>query len=289
MSVGGIGANHIQGAELELHAASAASGPAHAPAAHGLATLRIGARGPEVKELQQELVAAGFKVVGGADGIYGRNTASAVAQLQRASGLPATGEADAATRAALAKKAGAAATVASFKLSPADGGFGPHTLTASVGGKSVTLATDAYRAFSLAGGRYLAWTNPRGAGGFENEGQGLMLFDAKTGKTTQVASESFMIEDVKSAHLPDGRDALLVAMTDGGLGLDRLAVVDPARGETARLDGAVVKKVEGSTLTATLKGVDGETGEIVSKGTKTFDLAKLLSQPVMHNRREGPG
>src|SRR5947209_4198846 len=124
MSVGGVGGQHPVAADLGV---SVAGGVQATGAAQ--ATLRTGSNGPEVKALQQELIALGIKVTGGADGIYGRATATAVAQFQKSAGLPSTGEADAATRAALAKKAGGAssgATVTGFKLTPDDGGFGPH-------------------------------------------------------------------------------------------------------------------------------------------------------------------
>src|SRR4051794_34495669 len=107
MSVGGIGSNHVQ-ADLDIHSAAAAATAQTPAAGASQATLKTGSKGPEVKALQQQLIAAGYKVVGGADGIFGRNTATSVAQFQKAAGLPATGEADAATRAALAKKAGGA-------------------------------------------------------------------------------------------------------------------------------------------------------------------------------------
>ncbi len=59
--------------------------------------LKQGSRGPEVKSLQQSLIAAGVTVAGGADGIFGPGTRAAVTSFQSAHGLPATGEVDAAT------------------------------------------------------------------------------------------------------------------------------------------------------------------------------------------------
>ncbi len=63
--------------------------------------LRQGQSGPEVKALQTALVGAGISLAGGADGVFGPGTRAAVASFQSARGLPATGEVDAATLAAL--------------------------------------------------------------------------------------------------------------------------------------------------------------------------------------------
>ncbi len=71
------------------------------PMAPSLVGLGEGARGNEVKTVQSALIAAGVKVPGGADGVFGPATKSAVTAFQSRSGLPATGAVDAATAAAL--------------------------------------------------------------------------------------------------------------------------------------------------------------------------------------------
>ncbi|HSP77131.1 MAG TPA: peptidoglycan-binding protein [Myxococcaceae bacterium] len=53
-------------------------------------TLREGARGPAVKELQQKLQAAGFSP-GAADGVFGPKTKKAVLAFQRAQGITVDG------------------------------------------------------------------------------------------------------------------------------------------------------------------------------------------------------
>lgn len=55
--------------------------------------LAQGSRGPEVRELQRALAAAGFDPRG-FDGIYGKDTGKAVAGYQKSIGLPETGTAD---------------------------------------------------------------------------------------------------------------------------------------------------------------------------------------------------
>jgi peptidoglycan hydrolase-like protein with peptidoglycan-binding domain len=67
--------------------------------------LKIGARGDAVKQLQQQLIAAGFAMGGGADGIFGALTANALRAFQQSAGLEATRVADDATLSALAQRA----------------------------------------------------------------------------------------------------------------------------------------------------------------------------------------
>lgn len=63
--------------------------------------LRVGSNGSKVKTLQSALIAAGITVRGGADGAFGPATRTALIAYQRANGLPASGEVDAATAAKL--------------------------------------------------------------------------------------------------------------------------------------------------------------------------------------------
>lgn len=63
--------------------------------------LRQGATGSDVSALQSALLAAGVKVPGGADGVFGPATKSAVTAFQSRSGLSTTGEIDDVTASAL--------------------------------------------------------------------------------------------------------------------------------------------------------------------------------------------
>ena len=89
--------------------------PTGAPATGGSSSTSIvglqrGARGDAVRRLQQLLVAAGYAVPGGVDGIFGAGTAGVVSRFQTATGLPATGVVDQATATAL-ESAGTPTTV----------------------------------------------------------------------------------------------------------------------------------------------------------------------------------
>ena len=69
--------------------------------ATGVVGLRRGVRGSEVKAVQRALDRAGYRLVGGADGIFGPSTESAVRAFQRARGLSPTGVVDSSTAEAL--------------------------------------------------------------------------------------------------------------------------------------------------------------------------------------------
>ena len=71
--------------------APVAPAPAAPAVANEFVGLQIGARGPLVKELQAKLIARGNALLGGADGIFGNATRSALIGFQRENSLPATG------------------------------------------------------------------------------------------------------------------------------------------------------------------------------------------------------
>ena len=102
----------IDQATLDALAAAAGVAPA-APAAPSspAALLQMGSLGEAVKTAQQQLMSAGIPVKGGADGVFGTNTAAAVSAFQQARKLPVTGAIDAATAAALAAPGSPAAAV----------------------------------------------------------------------------------------------------------------------------------------------------------------------------------
>ena len=81
--------------------ATAAPMPATPALAQDVIGLREGATGSDVKAVQTALLKAGVQVPGGADGVFGPATRSAVTAFQSRKGLPTTGEIDKATAAAL--------------------------------------------------------------------------------------------------------------------------------------------------------------------------------------------
>lgn len=108
--------------QATLDALSAASGTT--PSAPAPAVLQRGSLGEAVKFAQQQLMNAGITVKGGADGVFGTNTAAAVSAFQQARGLSVNGTIDAATAAALAAPSSPAAAVSPL-LGLKSGSLGP--------------------------------------------------------------------------------------------------------------------------------------------------------------------
>ena len=98
-----------------VFAAPGATSPAQAAPAISVG-LHQGQAGPQVKALQEALLRSGVSLPGGADGVYGPGTKAAVASFQSARGLPATGEVDSATLAALSPAAAPAASAGAGDL-----------------------------------------------------------------------------------------------------------------------------------------------------------------------------
>jgi hypothetical protein len=107
--------------------------------------------------------------------------------------------------------------------------FGPLYVT--IGGKERKIADRAVEARIIQRGRQVVYSGLDGAGGFENEGQSLRIYDARTGKTRKIMAEYYIVTKIREVTTSRNRTALLVEMEDGGLGASYLAVVDPARGE----------------------------------------------------------
>jgi len=73
---------------------------------HAMETMKRGARGDDVREVQEKLIQAGCLEEGGADGVFGAKTEAAVLAFQQAHGLDATGMVGEATYNALSRNDG---------------------------------------------------------------------------------------------------------------------------------------------------------------------------------------
>lgn len=104
-------------------------------------------------------------------------------------------------------------------------------LFVTIAGTEKKITDQAQQAWIINGGRHVVYSSSEGAGGYENEGQSLHLYDVDTGNHKRIMSEYFMVETVKEVITSNKKRALLVTMEDGGLGASYLAVVDPWRGE----------------------------------------------------------
>ncbi len=67
------------------------------PSTSGYVGLRLGSRGTAVQAVQRGIMRSGIRLFGGADGVFGMATQSALMLFQRAHGIPASGVVDAAT------------------------------------------------------------------------------------------------------------------------------------------------------------------------------------------------
>ena len=90
-----------------------ASTPQAASSGSSAGELAVGAQGAAVTALQKALIAAGVWVAGGADGVFGPATKTAVTNFQRWNGLDTTGTVTAATSKALGLDGSAPATAPS--------------------------------------------------------------------------------------------------------------------------------------------------------------------------------
>jgi hypothetical protein len=128
--------------------------------------------------------------------------------------------------------------------SPADGVSGVATsvrvaaerghlgaLYARIDGEDVQIARAAWAAWLLLGGREVAYSGSDGAGGYENEGQSLRIYDVRARASRKVLAARYAIDVVTDVTTRSGKQALLVEMRDGGLGASHLTIVDRRRGE----------------------------------------------------------
>jgi hypothetical protein len=164
-------------------------------------------------------------------------------------------------------------------------------LFVTIGGTEKKVTDQAQQAWIINGGRHVVYSSSDGAGGFENEGQSLHLYDVNTEKHRRVMSEYFMIHKVKEVVTSNKKRALLVTMEDGGLGASYLAVVDPARGEVFFRRWARLLSQKGDTIVLGLYR-EGDWDEML-QGKKVrphkserHNLNSLLRRRVIVNKKE---
>lgn len=220
--------------------------------------------------------------------------------MPRIAGTPAPAAAPKPAAAAPAAKPAATgsagkplATVAGINR-PAGDKWSAGPVFATIAGKKQKLADEGLNAWVLGGGRFVAWSGRDGAGGFENEGQSLHVFDTQTGKSSKVMAEHFMVDKVNSVQGKDGKWAFIVAGSDGGLGGDHLAVVSPEKGQVYAAPGlARALDMTGGKLKVGFyseenygdSGFDGGKGKPPKK-TVTLDITQLLKQPGYINKHD---
>src|SRR6201988_1028817 len=91
-------------------------------------------------------------------------------------------------------------------------------LFVTIAGTEEKVADQAQQAWIINGGRHVVYSSNEGAGGYENEGQSLPLYDVDKRNHKPIMSEYFMVQKVKEVITSNKKRALLITMEDGGLG-----------------------------------------------------------------------
>lgn len=174
----------------------------------------------------------------------------------------------------------------------------------TVGGKEQKIADQAVEAWIIDGGREIVYSGADGAGGFENEGQSLRIYTVASRRTQKILSEYFGIVALREVKLSTGVRALLVKMSDGGLGGSYLAVVDPRRGEVLFRHWAELTAIKGDFITLAFYNEDdwdainqardwtnidpndvlAEPTKVKASKTERHDLKKVLKNKVIFNK-----
>lgn len=180
-----------------------------------------------------------------------------------------------------------------IRVEKGDGIYGPLFVTIDRTEKKIT--EQAQQAWIISGGQQVVYSSSDGAGGYENEGQGLHLYDVRTGKHKRIMSEYYMVDKVEEVVTSKKKRALLVGMSDGGLGASYVAVVDPLRGEVFFRHWARVLASKGDTIVIGFyrerdwEKLDSEQGGRVRPyKTERHNLNSLLLRRVIVNRRMDP-
>ena len=174
---------------------------------------------------------------------------------------------------------------------PPDKFYGPLYVT--IGGRERKIAEVALEAWIIQGGRKVVYSGTDGAGGFEDEGQSLRAFDARTGKVRKILSEYVGVNEVTEVTTRTGKTALLVDMSDGGLGASYLAVVDPERGQVFFRRWARIISRQGDTIVIGHYTEDdwAALNEDRNKQIKPYkkerqNLSAILKRRVIYNKRD---
>src|SRR5688500_5249714 len=178
-------------------------------------------------------------------------------------------------------------------------------LVITVNGKRKMIAEQANDAWIINDGKEIAYSGRDGAGGYENEGQSLRIYDISTGKTKKIMSQYYYVTGLSAFKLKNGQTALLVRLEDGGLGGAYFSVVDPQRGEVFFRSWAEITQLKNDTITHTVykyfecetNNQDRDTSFHLNKNafpaekpkvkpykTETHDLKKILQNKVIYNK-----
>jgi len=229
-----------------------------------------GQRGRAVTSLQTALSAQGITVAGGADGVFGNGTQSAVIAFQTARGLPATGVVDIRTAIALGIVAGAApSSPAPNTTTPGatiPGTSAPTTTTPTTTGPSTTApSTGILAAIGASGSTVTAIQKALISAGVSVPGGA----DGRFGPGTETAVKTFQT-DLRLA--PTGQVDSTTAILLG---------VRPAPALPALKDrGDLVRILQTNLVAAGISvtgGVDGRFGAATSAAVAAYQTSQGLT------------
>jgi len=198
------------------------------------------------------------------------------------------------------------AIATNIRLEKIEGELIANRLYVTAGGQERKISNEALLAWIIDDGKSVAYSWTDGAGGFENEGQSLRIYDVSTGRIRKILSEYMIIVALTPIRLTTGELALLIKMEDGGLGGSYFAVVDPKRGEVFYRRWAEVTQVAGDRITLAIYGAEDwekinearpgqqdpntviSTTKVKPIRVERQDLKRVLKLPVHHNKRDDP-
>jgi hypothetical protein len=178
--------------------------------------------------------------------------------------------------------------ISKVRIDRSDARPGPLFIVAE--GKEIKVSDQALNAWIIGDKQQVAYSGVDGAGGYENEGQSLRVYDASTRTQRKIMAEYFAIDRVEEVRTSNGKRALIVEMRDSGLGASHLAVVDPNRGEVFAISKAAVVGRHGDQIV--IGYFHEEDWETMAQGnavqpyrTEHRDLKELLRRQVITKKR----
>ena len=166
---------------------------------------------------------------------------------------------------------------------------------ATIDGQERKIADAGVEVLVIEGGRRMVYSGLDGSGGFENEGQSLYVYDPRTDKKRKVMSEYFAVNKITEVTTSRKKTALLVDLTDGGLGASYQAVVDPNRGEVLFRRWAKVISRRGDFIVIGRykeddweKFMENENARVRPYRTERYNLNAVLGRRVIFNKSDRP-
>ena len=175
----------------------------------------------------------------------------------------------------------------------------------TVGDKEKKIADAVSKAWLINDGKEVVYSRRKdGAGGFENDGESLRIYDLGTGKTRKILSEYVGVDAVLETRLSTGEGVLLVRMSDGASFVSSFAVVDPKRGEVLFRALAELTEINGDQITLAFyaekdwDAINDERGwgnsesdkvilprpRVTPSKTEVHDLKEVLRHKVIDNK-----